>query len=39
MLFELQHNIPQGLKPQSLCGCYGTAEAVPFQKLGLGNQF
>jgi hypothetical protein len=24
-------NFPQGLKPQYLCGFYGTAEAVPFQ--------
>jgi hypothetical protein len=27
---ELVENIPQGLKPQILCGFFGTTEVVPF---------
>jgi hypothetical protein len=28
---ERKKTIPQRLKPHSICGIYGTAEAVPFQ--------
>jgi hypothetical protein len=31
---ESKENIPQRLKPHSLCEVYGTAKAVPFQNNG-----
>jgi len=31
MNFLMIMGAPQGLKPKNVCGCYGTAEAVPLQ--------
>src|ERR1022692_2565487 len=31
MLVDRRGNIPQGLKPQILCACYGATKVVPFQ--------
>jgi hypothetical protein len=35
--FGIMGSYPQGLKPQCLCGLYGTAKAVPFQSRSLAT--